>query len=52
MLIFSVDFDCKEKMLNLFKVLEREKDLDISLKLNTLEEAFINIGIDEEEFLK
>ncbi|CAD8103132.1 unnamed protein product [Paramecium primaurelia] len=49
---FSVPFDSKSSLLNIFEILENDQSIQINLLMNTLEEAFINIGMDEEAFLK
>ncbi|CAD8125443.1 unnamed protein product [Paramecium sonneborni] len=49
---YSVPFDRKSDLLNVFEILENDQSIQINLMMNTLEEAFINIGMDEEAFLK
>ncbi|CAD8056529.1 unnamed protein product [Paramecium primaurelia] len=51
-LSFSINFDKKEELLPLFQQLEKDPQIELNLIMNTLEEAFINIGMDEESFLK
>ncbi|CAD8193046.1 unnamed protein product [Paramecium pentaurelia] len=48
---FQVPFKQKDKFLSLFEQLERDQTIQVNLMMNTLEEAFINIGMDEESFL-
>ncbi|CAD8188760.1 unnamed protein product [Paramecium octaurelia] len=48
---FQVPFKHKDKFLPLFEQLERDQSIQVNLMMNTLEEAFINIGMDEESFL-
>ncbi|CAD8107532.1 unnamed protein product [Paramecium sonneborni] len=48
---FQVPFKQKDKFLPMFEQLERDQFIQINLMMNTLEEAFINIGMDEEAFL-
>ncbi|CAD8079917.1 unnamed protein product [Paramecium sonneborni] len=48
----SINFDKKEELLPLFQQLEKDPQIELNLVMNTLEEAFINIGMDEESFLK
>ncbi|CAD8108025.1 unnamed protein product [Paramecium sonneborni] len=48
---FQVPFKQKDKFLPLFEQLERDQSIQVNLMMNTLEEAFINIGMDEEAFL-
>jgi ATP-binding cassette subfamily A (ABC1) protein 3 len=51
-LAFSLAFNSKEYFIDLFKSLEEDPSITVDLYMNTLEEAFINIGIDEEKFMK
>ncbi|CAK76708.1 unnamed protein product (macronuclear) [Paramecium tetraurelia] len=51
-LSFSINFDKKEELLPLFQQLEKDPQIELNLIMNTLEEAFINIGMDEETFLQ
>jgi ATP-binding cassette subfamily A (ABC1) protein 3 len=37
--------------LDIFKELERDETIQLDLAMNSLEEAFINIGMDEETFI-
>ncbi|KAL4455080.1 hypothetical protein ABPG74_006462 [Tetrahymena malaccensis] len=48
---FTLPFSSKQKFPNLFSTLEQEPELSLDLEMNTLEDAFINIGMDEEKYL-
>jgi ATP-binding cassette subfamily A (ABC1) protein 3 len=50
-LIFTLPFTSKVNLISTFGDLERIPSIQFDLKLNTLEEAFINIGMDEEAFI-
>jgi ATP-binding cassette, subfamily A (ABC1), member 3 len=45
-------FDRKERFIPIFEALEDDKTISIDLYMNTLEEAFINIGLDEDRFMR
>jgi ATP-binding cassette subfamily A (ABC1) protein 3 len=47
-----VPFRLQSALKELFSELEDYKDVTISLEMNSLEDAFINIGMDEENFMK
>ena len=52
---FILPFSSQEQLPNLFKNLEDSQEsmqFDLNLEMNTLEDAFVNIGLDEERFLK
>ncbi|KAL4503253.1 hypothetical protein ABPG72_000859 [Tetrahymena utriculariae] len=48
---YTLPFSSKQKFPNLFSTLEQEPELSLDLEMNTLEDAFINIGMDEEKYL-
>lgn len=50
-MIFTLPFEQKGNFTALFKELESDKDLKITLNINSLEDAFVNIGMDEDRFL-
>ncbi|CAD8050071.1 unnamed protein product [Paramecium sonneborni] len=53
-ILFKIKFNQKKFLLNYFKALEKKFDdkLSVNFKINSLEDAFINIGMDEERFLE
>ena len=54
-LLFIIPFYSQTELPNLFEKLEEKQEFikfGIDLEMNSLEDAFINIGLDEEKFLK
>ncbi|CAD8134445.1 unnamed protein product [Paramecium octaurelia] len=53
-ILFKIKFNQKKYLLNYFQALEREfqNKLSVNFRINSLEDAFINIGMDEEKFLE
>lgn len=47
-----VSFSAQEHFVDLFEKLEKEQGFLINLEMNTLEDAFVNIGMDEDKFFK
>ncbi|KAL4439562.1 hypothetical protein ABPG74_003964 [Tetrahymena malaccensis] len=48
----TLPFDNKDKFVQLFQILEKDfEDVQIMFEMNTLEDAFINIGMDEQKYL-
>ncbi len=52
MLKFLLPFHEKSKIINALEFLDRQQNITIDLQLNSLEEAFVNIGMDEERFIE
>lgn len=50
-IMITLPYSEKPKLINIFKELEKDSSVQIDLALNSLEEAFINIGMDEESFI-
>jgi ATP-binding cassette subfamily A (ABC1) protein 3 len=50
-LLFTLPYAEKNNLLPVFEQLEKDQSIQIDLQMNTLEEAFINIGMDEEKFM-
>ncbi|EAR96798.2 transporter family ABC domain protein (macronuclear) [Tetrahymena thermophila SB210] len=48
---FTLPFSSKQHFSNLFSTLEKDNELNLDLEANTLEDAFINIGMDENKYL-
>lgn len=48
---FLIPFHVQSKLSGLFKFLEEIPGIKISMEMNTLEDAFVNIGMEEEKFL-
>ena len=48
---FTLPFSSKEKFYDLFRELEKDSRFQINLEMNTLEDAFVNIGMDEDKYL-
>ncbi|KAL4509467.1 hypothetical protein ABPG73_022683 [Tetrahymena malaccensis] len=48
---FTLPFSSKSSFSNLFSALEKDIELNLDLEANTLEDAFINIGMDEDKYL-
>ncbi|KAL4490361.1 hypothetical protein ABPG72_004400 [Tetrahymena utriculariae] len=47
--LMNLNFEAKDELLNLFKVLEeKHPEVQITLEVNNLEDAFVNIGMDQE----
>jgi ATP-binding cassette subfamily A (ABC1) protein 3 len=46
---YLIPFSASRKLLPLFKLLELIPGLTISMEMNTLEDAFVNIGMEEEK---
>lgn len=46
-----IPFENKDCFSTLFADLEKDPDVFIALEINSLEDAFINIGMDETKFL-
>jgi ATP-binding cassette subfamily A (ABC1) protein 3 len=47
-----IPFQDKRKLLPIFQRIESDPALQLDLAMTSLEEAFINIGIDEEKFIE
>ena len=45
--VYTLPFVMRPKFSDLFTQLEQDKSLSINLEMNSLEDAFINIGMDE-----
>lgn len=48
---FLLPFPEQHKFAKLFSVLETKENLNINLEMNSLEDAFVNIGLEEDKFL-
>lgn len=48
----TVPFSEREKLIPIFQKIEREQDVEVNLEMNSLEDAFVNIGMDESKFLQ
>ncbi|EAR84995.3 transporter family ABC domain protein (macronuclear) [Tetrahymena thermophila SB210] len=47
--LMNLNFEAKNELLNLFQILEEKfPEVQITLEVNTLEDAFVNIGMDKE----
>lgn len=45
--MYTLPFEMRPKFSDLFTQLEQDRSLSINLEMNSLEDAFINIGMDE-----
>jgi ATP-binding cassette subfamily A (ABC1) protein 3 len=50
-LTITLPYSEKQRLLPIFRELEQDKNIQVDLAINSLEEAFINIGMDEETFI-
>ena len=51
-LVLELPFNQENRFTELFGELERDKKISINLEMNSLEDAFVNIGMEEEKFLE
>ena len=51
-IVFMIPFNYQKHFSNLFDHLEQVEGINVNLEMNSLEDAFINIGMDEDKFLR
>ncbi len=51
-ILFLIPFKSQTKFVNMFQDLNEYEFITINLEMNSLEDAFVNIGMDEEQFIE